>query len=446
MNPIVNPSAKDIFRSEVRPALGCTEPAAVALAAAAAASALPPGPLEKITVRLDPNVFKNCLAAAVPGGGGGKGPALAAALGALGGDPRLGLQALASVDERCLAEARRLVRSGLAGVTPDYEKQGIFISVRLSAGGRESEAVIRDRHDRLTMLRLDGREISSPLAGAVEAGGMASPAAVAPEALQRLSLETLVAMTDNLDQDDLDFLEEGTRMNRRLAEYGLRAASGLGVGRSLRNIAARDTRRQDLVATARMVAAAAADARMAGVSLPAMSSAGSGNHGLTAVLPILTLFDILGGDNRKMLRAVGLSHLATASVKAHAGRLSAVCGCSIAAGSGAAAGCAYFLGGDLAVIQGAVINVMADLAGVVCDGAKASCALKVATAAGTAVQSALLALEGVVAPPTDGLAGSVFEETAANLGLLSRVGMAAVDRTIIDIMAGKDIRTPGDRP
>ena len=286
-------TAREILKSEVRPALGCTEPAAAALAAAAAASLLPRRIPEKIEVRLDANVYKNALAAVVPGGGGGKGPALAAALGALGGDAHLGLQVLAPVDAGRLAEAAGLVAAGRVEVTPDYNEQGIFVSVRIMTDGQTAEAVIRDRHDRLTRLRLDGREVSSPLIVDEKTGGKNM---VSHEQLRRLTLARLLAMTESLDDEDLAFIREGVIMNRRLAEHGLGVPSGLGVGRALRKILERDNRGQDLIAAARCHAAAAADARMAGAPLPAMSSAGSGNHGLTAVLPVWTLFESLGGD------------------------------------------------------------------------------------------------------------------------------------------------------
>ena len=195
--------------------------------------------------------------------------------------------------------------------------------------------------------------------------------------------------------------------------------------------------KKDMILAARMLTSAAADARMAGVKLPAMSSAGSGNHGLTAVLPIKAVEDYVECDQETLLRAVGLSHIITAYVKAHTGRLSAVCGCSIAAGAGAAAGVAYLLAGDIQHIAGAIKNLTEDLAGVICDGAKGGCALKLATAAGTAVQSALFSLQGVNVMATDGIIGASPEKTMQNIGTLSTQGMIETDRTILKIMIEK---------
>ena len=176
---------------------------------------------------------------------------------------------------------------------------------------------------------------------------------------------------------------------------------------------------------------------MAGVNLPAMSSAGSGNHGLTAVLPIWAVKDYVSCPDETVIEALALSHMVTAYIKAHTGRLSAVCGCSVAAGAGAAAGVAYLLGGSTQHIAGAIVNLIEDLAGVICDGAKAGCALKLATASGTAVQSALFALQGVSVQATDGIVGASPEKTMQNIGTLCKEGMIETDRTILKIMIDK---------
>lgn len=175
---------------------------------------------------------------------------------------------------------------------------------------------------------------------------------------------------------------------------------------------------------------------MAGVKLPAMSSAGSGNHGLTAVLPIWAVKEFIECEKKSILEAIGLSHIITAYVKAHTGRLSAVCGCSIAAGAGATAGVTYLLGGDVQHIAGAITILTEDLAGIICDGAKAGCALKLATAAGTAVQAALFSLQGVNVQ-SDGIIGTSLEQTTQNIGVLSTKGMIETDRTILRIMLEK---------
>jgi len=194
---------------------------------------------------------------------------------------------------------------------------------------------------------------------------------------------------------------------------------------------------KDMTTTAKILTSAAADARMGGAKLPAMSSAGSGNHGLTATLPIWAIKDFVAHDEKQALRAVGLSHIVTAYVKAHTGRLSAVCGCSVAAGAGATAGITYLIGGNAGHMAGAIHNLSEDLAGIVCDGAKAGCAIKLNTAAGSAVQAALFSLQGVNVQDTDGIIGNSFEKTIQNVGDLSTEGMTGADKTILKIMQAK---------
>ncbi len=243
----------------------------------------------------------------------------------------------------------------------------------------------------------------------------------------------------DLDEDDLNFLEIGVNHNLALAEYGLKHGSGLGIGKAIDRLIKQKLMVRDMSSSARRLTSAAADARMGGASLPAMSSAGSGNHGLTAILPIWATKDFIDHDRETLLRAIGLSHIVTAYVKAHTGRLSAVCGCSIAAGAGATAGITYLVGGDVHHMEGAIKNILEDLAGVICDGAKAGCAIKLNTAAGAAVQAALFSLHGVNVKDTDGIIGNSTRKTVQNMGALSHDGMVEADKTILKIMLEKQM-------
>jgi L-cysteine desulfidase len=268
--------------------------------------------------------------------------------------------------------------------------------------------------------------------------GAPSPVAAMEAWLKTLTLNELMALTDELDEDDFAFLREGVDVNVRLAEQGLKYGLGLGVGKTLERLCRQGLIKKDMMLAARILASAAADARMSGASLPAMSSAGSGNHGLTAILPIWAVKDYVQDvEIRDVLEAVALSHIVTAFVKAHTGRLSAICGCSVAAGAGATAGITFLLGGDAHHIAGAIKNLLEDLAGIICDGAKTGCALKLATAAGTAVQAALFSLQGVNVHHTDGIIGLSSEDTMRNVGTLAVDGMIQTDQTILQIMLKK---------
>lgn len=435
-------TVKDVLRLQVAPALGCTEPVAVALAAAAAASLLSPAGtcrrIDRLEVWVDPNVYKNGLAVSIPGTGGLSGLDTAAALGALGGDPALGLEVLDPLTDVVVAAASDMLRQGRVSLNL-LDRRGLHIRAVAHADGHNAEAIVEGQHDAIASLALDGAPVeSSPLIKGTGPGGK-SDLAELEDWLRGLSLADLLRLVDGLDAEDLAFLEQGVAHNTRLAEHGLATGCGLGVGKTFERLARQKLMARDMSLAARMLTSAAADARMDGVKLPAMSSAGSGNHGLTAVLPIWAVKDFLECGREDAIRAIGLSHIVTASVKAHTGRLSAVCGCSVAAGAGATAGIAALLGGDLHHIAGAIKILIEDLAGVICDGAKAGCALKLATAAGTAVQAALFSLHGMRVRATDGIIAESPEQTMRNVGQLSTQGMVETDRTILAIMIDKKL-------
>ncbi len=431
-------SVKDILKMEVAPALGCTEPVAIALGAAAAATLLPGRPIERIEIWVDPNIYKNGLAVSIPGTDGLTGLDTAAAIGALGGDATLKLEVLKPITDEMVVKAKELLNAGRIKVNLMSDHKGLYIKTVLHSGEDRAESVIRDLHDNIVTLKLNDQEKTAGNLISKEPGvGTTNDLLQLESWLKELSLADLLEMVDELDQEDRAFLQEGIEFNLQLAEHGLKHGQGLGVGKTLERLARQGLIKKDMILEARILASAAADARMSGVNLPAMSSAGSGNHGLTAILPIKAVFDFVDCTQDTLLEAICLSHIITAYIKAHTGRLSAVCGCSIAAGAGAAAGVTYLLAGNIHHIAGAIKNLTEDLAGVICDGAKAGCAFKLATAAGTAVQAALFSLHGVNVLPTDGIIGASPEQTMQNIGTLSTQGMIETDRTILKIMLEK---------
>ncbi len=427
---------KDVLRLEVAPALGCTEPVAIALGAAAAASLLPGKEPDSIEVWVDPNIYKNGMAVLIPGTGGLYGLRLAAVLGALGGDASEKMEVLSSITPEVVSQAQGHLKKGGVKVNLISEK-GLSVRTVITSGESEAESLILGHHDNIVSLKLNGEALAShPLVRAVAGEGPGGLAEL-EQWLTKLSMEQILGLLDELDENDLEFIQRGIDYNLRLSEHGLRHGSGLGVGKSLDRLVRQRLAQKDMIMAARILCSSAADARMGGVKLPAMSSAGSGNHGLTAVLPLCAVKEYTECSQDDLLRAVALSHIVTAYVKTYTGRLSAVCGCSVAAGAGAAAGVTYMLGGDLKQISAAVNCLISELAGVICDGAKLGCTLKLATAAGTAVQSALLALQGTQVLPSDGIVDSTMEKTTHNLGVLSVQGMMETDRTMLGILMDK---------
>ncbi len=432
-------TVKDILDMEVTLALGCTEPVAIALGAAAAASLLPEKEFDTIEIWIDPNIYKNGMAVIIPGSGDMQGLDTAAALGAYGGDPDRGLEVLASLDDDTIKKASQLLKANSVTVHLREEK-GLYVQTKITAGENIAESLIVDLHSNIISLKLNGKEVQdSPLLSKAGKKDGKHPLAELETWLRELTLAEILELTGDLDEDDLNFLEEGVTHNLALAEHGLKYGTGLGIGKAIDRLLKQKLLTKDMATSAKRLTSAAADARMGGVNLPAMSSAGSGNHGLTAILPIWAVKDFVDHDRETILRAIGLSHIITAYVKAHTGRLSAVCGCSVAAGAGATAGITYLIGGDAGHMEGAIKNIMEDLAGVICDGAKAGCAIKLNTAAGAAVQAALFSLQGVNVQDTDGIIGHSTRKTIQNMGELSHEGMVETDKTILKIMLEKQM-------
>jgi len=288
-------SVQDILRMEVAPALGCTEPAAIAYCAAAAASVLPDNTIEAIEVWVDGNIYKNGIAVSIPGAPGLTGLDMAAALGAFGGDATRRLEVLDPIDERTIRQAKGLIGQGAVKVNLLENQTGLFIRATVRNGASVGEAVIREVHDNIVSLTLDGQPAATTLGVSSESEGDGELARL-EEWLRTVTLETLLEMLDNLSEDDFAFLQESITLNLRLAEYGLKHGPGLGVGKTFDRLAKQRLLKRDMILEARILASAASDARMAGVKLPAMSSAGSGNHGLTAVLPIYAVKEFIDYD------------------------------------------------------------------------------------------------------------------------------------------------------
>ncbi|MBF0572953.1 MAG: serine dehydratase subunit alpha family protein [Desulfamplus sp.] len=444
-------TVKDILQLEVAPALGCTEPTAIALGAAAATSLLPSIPknkIDSIELWLDPNIFKNGLAVAIPGTGGLSGLDLASAIGAIAGDPMLRMEVLVPITDDDVKFASQFVEDGKVKVNLLSDHRGLYVKTAIQSGQDRAVSTIEVLHDNITSLELNGKQITEhPLFDNTNTkkdhnGNKKNRgnAAELEKSLKQITMSEIIALADALDNDDLDFIERGIEMNMILAKYGLEHECGLQVGATLSKLSDKGLISKDMLHNARVLTAAAGDARMSGARLPAMSSAGSGNHGLTAIIPVKAVADHIGAKRDDLCRAVGLSHIMTACIKAHTGRLAAICACSVAAGAGAAAGITRLLGGTSEQIGFAVENIIEDLAGVICDGAKNSCALKLDTAAGAAVQAALFALNGLNVKMTDGIVGERPEKTIRNIGIISSQGMVETDRVILKIMVDKIIK------
>ena len=418
----------DLLHREVAPALGCTEPVAVALTAARAAEALEAEP-ERLDVAVSANLLKNGMGVMVPGTGE-MGLGIAAAAGALGGKSELGLECLRDLAPEQAARARYFVAQGKVDLhLPEDNELLLYCKVIASAGGHSGAAELRDSHANITAVWRDDVLIHSVDANAEnygeESGGE-----------WPLTLSAIHDFATTTELPAIAFILEAAQMNRSVAEEGLSRQYGLGVGKSMDAQMRRHILADDMPTFAVKLTAAAADARMAGVMMPVMSNSGSGNQGITCTMPVVACAIRLEKTDEELARALIVSHLTAIHIKHHLGRLSAHCGAMVA-GTAAACGITLLLGGGLREMEMTVRNMVGNVAGMICDGAKSSCALKVASAVGAGIQAAMLALEGSAVPGNEGIVSEDIEACIANLGRLGSTGMRETDKVILDIMLHK---------
>lgn len=413
------------LKSQVKPALGCTEPIAVALAVAWARRQIP-GELERLDVAVSPSVYKNGFRVTIPGTTE-TGNQFAAALAWVAGNPDYSLEVLCDARETDYDAARAILDK--VTIRADHDKNGVYVEAAARTDKGDARAVIAQRHDRLEMLAVNGRETFR--APAVETATGQDPD------IGSKTLKDLREVVESLDPAELEFLLEGVDMNYGMAEASLVKEAGLGVGRGIQKLLEAGQMENSLINEVRMISAAATDGRMGGLNLPVMSSAGSGNHGITAILPVYLVARSIGAGQEKLLRALALSHLVTSYVKVYTGRLSPVCGCGVAAGAGAAGAIAWLLSGKDAAIAQAIHHMIASLAGMLCDGAKAGCALKISTAAAEAVLAAFLAAQSTAEDAkgeTGGIVSEHVERSIRNLGKVSTDGLNHMDDTLLTIL------------
>ena len=423
----------EFLHQEVKPALGCTEPGAVALATAKACEQLS-GTADHVDIVVSDNIYKNGIAVGVPGTNGERGNEIAAALAVFCGHSDYSLEVLKDASPKDLDNAHKFLAEGRIKLTPNG-KGGVYVEATAVRGSETGTAVIEQTHANITKVTKNGKvvfEATPHCDGAVSKKVSDEPSI--PDQVKKMNFEELVALAKNLSPEDVDYVWQGIEMNLRIADYGFNNNVGIGLGRTVREAAGADYD-TDLAAQVKAVAAAASDARMAGVSMPVMSSAGSGNHGITAILPVYVVGHAHHKSREEIARAVAYSHLATSFVKSRMGRLSPVCGCSVAAGSGAAAGIVNIMGGTDKQAQKAMELVLGNITGMLCDGAKEGCALKVGTGASEAFYAAKIALAGGGLSVSQGVVDvKSFTQTADNAARLNAEGMKDVDHTIIDII------------
>ncbi|MGE5654482.1 MAG: serine dehydratase subunit alpha family protein [Bacillota bacterium] len=416
----------NLLRTEMRPALGCTEPAAVALAAAIAARQLG-GQIRRVQIKTDPNVYKNGMGVYVPGTNR-YGLKIAAAVGAVGGDPSLELQVLKAATSQDIAVAEQLIARRAVEVAVHGDPGRLLIEATVFGDNGTATAVISDSHTHLSRLVVNGEERYREIK---------TVGTKANACLLGINFWDYCQQILSLPTAELDYVVQAAEMNVNVAQAGFKHALGMALGAKYQQLMAKGLLAQDMANQAMAYTAAASDARMQGWPEPVMSVNGSGNQGITVTLPVWTVGHALHKSGDEIAHALALSEGIALYVKQHIGKLSAICACAVAAAIGAGCGVAYLLGGGRQEIEATFKNIAANLTGMICDGAKVGCSFKLATAANCAVVSAMLSMQGVEVTATDGIVADTVEATAANLGQVSNPGMVETDRVILDVMVCK---------
>ncbi len=414
----------DLVQKNCAPALGCTEPVAVAYAGAVANKYFKDD-VRSIKILVSKNIYKNGKSVIVPGTGEA-GLALAGSLGFIGGNSDNGFMVLKSINEDHIRSAKSLVNFNKVEVGVKEGTPDIYIDFIVKGENEVVETVVQDGHTNLVKVIVDGEEIYSD--------DKTNKKLSSDDFLKQLDFKLMKRITEEIDLSELDFIKYGIKQNTKAAKEGLKNNYGLKIGASLRMLKQDGFLKIDAPRKARIMTAAAADMRMGGGNCEIITSGGSGNQGIGVTLPVMIVAKELNIEESRLVRAVFFGNLVNCYIKVFAGKLSGMCGCAIGAGIGAAVGITWMLGGSDEQIQGACNNMFANISGMICDGAKDNCALKLSTSAEEAVLSAFLALKGTMVNPSVGIIGNSIEETIQNIGYLSRKAFTKVDDAIIDII------------
>jgi L-cysteine desulfidase len=412
-----------ILRRELVPALGCTEPISVAYAAAEAARVLGTRP-ERAEIWCSGNIVKNVKGVVVPNTGGLKGIDAAAIAGIVGGDPDLGMQVLETVTAARHAEIRRLLDARFCSTHLVEGEDNLFIVAKVFAGDETAEVVIKGAHTNIVRVVRNGETV-------VDDGGEDSADESDDTQASKLNVRDIITFADTVALDEVaDIISAQIEKNMCIAEEGLRGQYGVCVGRTLLKHCG-----NDLKTRAKARAAAGSDARMSGCALPVIINSGSGNQGMAVSLPVITYAEDMKVGREELYRALVLSNLVAIHQKAAIGKLSAFCGAvSAACGSGAAI--TYLSGGNYEDICNTITNTVANVGGIVCDGAKPSCAAKIASAVDAAIMAHHLSTDGKVFSGGEGLVTADIECTIANIGRMASEGMKSTDVEILRLMVG----------
>lgn len=415
-----------LMQREVVPAIGCTEPVAVALCVAKATETLGCLP-EHISLYLSANILKNAMGVGIPGTGM-IGLPIAIALGALIGKSEYQLEVLKDSTPEAVEKGKAFIAEKRISISlKENITEKLYIEAICEGGGHTSKAVISGGHTNFVYVAKDDAVLLDKQSGAqAEAEGKDV----------ELTFHKVYDFAMTTPLDEIEFILEAKRLNKAAAEFSLKGDYGHGIGRMMCSNQEHEVMGDSVYSHILSYTAAACDARMGGAMIPIMSNSGSGNQGITATLPVVVYAEDNHKSHEELVRALTLSHLTVIYIKQSLGRLSALCGCVVAA-TGSACGITYLMGGNYDQAVFAVKNMVANLTGMLCDGAKPSCAMKLATGVSTAVLSAMMAMQQRYVTSVEGIIDDDVDKCIRNMTRIGSVGMNETDRVVLDIMTHK---------
>ncbi|MDR1201394.1 MAG: L-serine ammonia-lyase, iron-sulfur-dependent, subunit alpha [Tannerellaceae bacterium] len=421
----------NLIHQEVIPAIGCTEPIAVALAAAKAAEVLGTQP-QKIEVYLSANILKNAMGVGIPGTGM-VGLPIAIALGVLIGKSEYGLEVLRDLTPEALEKGKCIIETKCIHISLKENVDKLYIEVAAFSGNDQTRIIISREHTNIVYVEKNGDVLEDCCSSCREN----IKECCETEEL-KLSYALVHEFATTMPIEEIRFILETAELNKKASETSMRGTYGHTVGKTIKGKTGKKYMGDTPYTRMLAMTSAACDARMDGALIPVMTNSGSGNQGIAATLPVLSFAEDVECSEEQLIRALMLSNLMVIYIKQSLGRLSALCGCVVAA-TGASCGITYLMGGNKAQVSYAIKNMIGNITGMICDGAKPSCSLKVASGVSTAMLSAMMAMEDKVVTPVEGIIDEDVDKSIANLTAIGSKGMESTDKLVLDIMTGKTL-------
>lgn len=418
-----------LIKSEVVPAVGCTEPIAVALCVAKAAQTLGCIP-EKIELLLSANILKNAMGVGIPGTGM-TGLPIAIALGALAGKPEYNLEVLKDITPEDVERGKIfLSKNNISINLKKHIAEKLYIEVYVAAGDSTAKAIISGGHTNFVLLEKDNQTLLDKHVNAEEEENQECDD-------QWLNLHKVYEFATTAPLKEIEFIREARELNEKASQEALKGCYGHELGKTLSRPLGKGIMGDSIFSHIISATASACDARMAGAMIPVMSNSGSGNQGICATLPVVVFAEENHNTEEELIRALIFSHLTAIYIKQSLGKLSALCGCVVAS-TGSSCGITYLMGGTFEQITAAVKNMIANLTGMICDGAKPSCALKLASGVSTCILSAMLAMQKKCVTSVEGIIDNDVDKSIHNLTKIGKYAMTETDHCVLEIMTNKN--------